>query len=138
MSKDKPPLALLPSAALIEVARVAGHGAEKYSPEDWRGKYPCMEHISAAIHHMLRWKDVSHKDPESKLSHLAHAACRILFALDQELTGHGLDDSWVAMTQEDRDRAVVDKLVSMAYGNPWSEIHDVLQEDDENTGPIII
>ena len=94
----KPQLDLLPSMALLAIGEVLGDGGKIYGRENWRGGIAQSRLIAAAMRHLLKWKDVSHIDPDSGYSHLAHAACGILFALEQECRGQThLDDSWVAV-----------------------------------------
>jgi hypothetical protein len=83
---DKPPVDLLYSSfprALLELARVAGDGAKKYTKDGWvhveDGEY---RYANAAGRHALkRWID-GEKDPESGHRHLAHQAWNILAVLE--------------------------------------------------------
>jgi hypothetical protein len=79
---DKPPMGLLPGKALAEVAKVLAHGAEKYAPENWR-KVEGSRYLDAALRHLFAYRDGEENDPESGLSHKAHAACCILFMLEK-------------------------------------------------------
>lgn len=73
---------LLPKGALEEIVEVLGYGARKYSADNWklvpdaRSRY-----FAAAMRHIMAWHSGEEKDPESGLSHLAHAGCSILFLL---------------------------------------------------------
>lgn len=90
---DKPPMALLPGVALLAVARVMGHGAEKYSPRNWEKGISYSRLSSAFLRHVFSWLSGERRDPESGLSHLAHAACMVLFLLQfEELGREDLDD----------------------------------------------
>jgi hypothetical protein len=44
------------------------------------------------MRHIMAFNDGEDKDPESGLSHLAHAACCIMFLLEFEKTHQELDD----------------------------------------------
>ena len=70
---------LLPPRALLAAARVLAQGAAKYGEENWR-LLPVKDHVNHAIRHLL----LSRTDDTSE-PHLEHAACRILFALDEVL-----------------------------------------------------
>lgn len=87
-------MALLPPESLIEVAKVFGFGAEKYNEDNWRGGFKWRRLISAVLRHVFAWLGGEDKDPESGLSHLAHAACGILMLLSFEINKSGQDDRW--------------------------------------------
>lgn len=70
---------LLPPLAILAVARVLHGGAEKYGPDNWRG-IATADHINHAIVHMFAFLAGDAQD-----EHLAHAVCRLLFALDLDL-----------------------------------------------------
>ncbi len=92
----KPPASLLPGQALLEVAKVLDFGAKKYSPSGWRSGGQWSRHMNSTMRHLLWYIAGQRLDPETGLSHLAHAACDILFLLDYEVTGVGEDDIWKA------------------------------------------
>jgi hypothetical protein len=76
-------LDLLPFAALEDVARVLEYGAKKYSPQGWRHVADGHDrYVAAALRHLHAYAGGEATDRESGLSHLAHAACSILFALE--------------------------------------------------------
>ena len=83
---EKPRMDLLPPKAIFEVAKVLGFGAEKYGPENWRlldnlqGRY-----TAGALRHIFAHMDGERLDPETNLSHLAHALCCLLFKLEIEI-----------------------------------------------------
>lgn len=88
----KPRVDLLPSAPLLAIAEVLGFGADKYAAHNWRKGMDYSRLIGAAYRHLMAYNDGQDKDPESGLSHLAHAGCCILFLLEQEAKGTGTDD----------------------------------------------
>ena len=88
---DKPRTDLLPVDALEEVAKVLGHGAEKYAPNNWRKVDDRMRFYGAAMRHLFAYHRGEDTDPDSGLPHLSHAACSVLFLLECELRGHGAD-----------------------------------------------
>lgn len=69
---------LLPPAALLVIARVLKEGADKYGDDNWRA-IPRKDHMNHALTHML-----THRAGDQTDHHLAHAACRLLFALETE------------------------------------------------------
>lgn len=74
---------LLPPLALREVVKVLTFGAEKYEPDNWkRVPDPNRRYFDAAQRHLWAYKEGEINDPESGVSHLAHALCCIMFMLD--------------------------------------------------------
>lgn len=67
---------LLPGFALLSVAGVLYKGARKYGEWNWL-KIPLEEHLNHALVHLLKLQNESSQEDD-----LAHAACRVLFALD--------------------------------------------------------
>lgn len=89
---DKPPLATLPWKALREVAMAQAYGAQKYSPNNWRKGMEVTRNASCAIRHIADYLDGRDLDDESKRHALAHAACRVLFLLENILEKTAIDD----------------------------------------------
>lgn len=92
--EEKPRTDLLPTAPLLAIAEVLGFGAKKYDAHNWRGGIAYSRLIGAAMRHLLAYNDGEDKDPESGLSHLAHLGCCVVFLLEQEAKGTGLDDRY--------------------------------------------
>jgi hypothetical protein len=91
----KPRTELLPWPALFEVAKVLTKGAEQYGDWNWRKGMSYSRLIGAALRHIGAWADGKNIDPQWGLSHLAHAACCVLFLLTYELDqcpGNNFDD----------------------------------------------
>ena len=70
----------------MEVSRVLTIGAEKYDEENWR-KLDNLQnrYTGAALRHLFAHMDGETLDPETNLSHLAHALCCLLFKLEIEI-----------------------------------------------------
>lgn len=86
---DKPRTELLMKGmprALLEVAKVLTHGAEKYDAHNWklvdRGE---DRYWGAKSRHELLRASGEDFDTDSGLLHLAHEACNALFLLELEL-----------------------------------------------------
>lgn len=90
--KDKPRTDLLPSSALVEVAKVLAHGSDKYGPWNWAKGLAWSRVYGAALRHLFAWVEGEDKDPETGLSHLAHVGCCVLFLLQYTLKEKGQDD----------------------------------------------
>lgn len=93
---DKPRMSLLDRHALEEIARVMGFGAKKYAAHNWRKGLEMSRLLDAALRHINAYNDGEDKDPESGLSHLAHAGCCVMFALRMEKDRPDLDDRFKA------------------------------------------
>jgi hypothetical protein len=74
---------LLPPLACLAVAKVLKHGADKYGANNWH-LISVEENVNHAMVHLL-----ANAAGDGSDDHLEHAACRILFALDQKLSGRG-------------------------------------------------
>jgi len=73
---------LLPIDAVRQVVEVQEYGAQKYTADGWRSVPEAnRRYYDAAQRHLVAWWLGEEKDPESGLSHLAHAACNVLFLL---------------------------------------------------------
>lgn len=91
----KPPLAHLPWDALREVAMVQAYGQSKYGDfYNYKKGMELSRNLSCAIRHITDFMDGDDLDDESGRSHLAHAACRVLFALQNIKDGVAIDDRY--------------------------------------------
>jgi hypothetical protein len=89
---DKVPVDMLPTEALIEIAKVLGFGARKYGRDNWRYGMCWTRVYGALLRHMFAWHQREDRDDESGFLHLAHAACCVLFLLVYAVCGLGTDD----------------------------------------------
>lgn len=94
--QNKPDLSLLSPIALMKTAEVMNFGRKKYAAHNWRGGFLWSRPLAAALRHIFAYLGGEDKDPESGLSHLAHASCCILFVLEFEETHKDLDDRYKA------------------------------------------
>ena len=82
----KPKMNLLPPKAIVEISKVLTFGAAKYDAENWRKLDDLQNRYTAgALRHIFAHMDGEKLDPETNLSHLAHAMCCLLFKLEIEL-----------------------------------------------------
>jgi hypothetical protein len=88
----KPRLFLIPRSAQEAEAQVLGFGAEEYGMHNWRRGFEWSRLIDAALRHIVAFADGEDMDPESGLSHIAHARCMVGFLLAHQLEGLGTDD----------------------------------------------
>lgn len=90
--QDKPRLDLLPFEALVPVGRVLAHGAQKYSPNNWRRGMAWSRLLASALRHIFAWAAGDELDRETGESHIAHALCCLLFLMTYIVTRTGKDD----------------------------------------------
>lgn len=65
-----------------EVAKVLTFGAETYGDNNWQSVENFENRYYAALRrHIAAWRMGEEKDPDSGLSHLAHAACNLMFLM---------------------------------------------------------
>lgn len=76
---------LLPVDSTREIVRVLTFGAKKYTERNWENGLLYSRPYSALLRHLTAWWDGEDKDPETGLSHLAHAGCCVLFLLSYEV-----------------------------------------------------
>jgi hypothetical protein len=91
---DKLPLNLLSTEAMNQTAAVLKFGAIKYAEHNWRKGFAWSRPLAAAMRHITAFNDGEDIDPESGLSHLAHAQCCIMFLLEFQKTHPHLDDRY--------------------------------------------
>jgi hypothetical protein len=91
---EKVRVELLPTKPLLMIGDVLTFGAKKYAAHNWRGGFDYSRLIGANLRHILAFNDGEDNDPESGLSHMAHAGCCTLFLLEQIAKGTGNDDRY--------------------------------------------
>lgn len=74
-------LDLLPPKAVKEVGEVLTFGETKHPGQPWKQMQPNEDHVAAALRHIMEHLDGTTLDSESGRLHLAHAAARLLFAV---------------------------------------------------------
>ena len=73
---------LMPWSEAEEIAKVLTFGADKYSADNWKSVAdPEGRYFAAAMRHLVAWEKGERIDPESGFSHLAHAACCLMFLM---------------------------------------------------------
>lgn len=99
---EKPPIALVPTEAILEIARVLQFGARKYSAHNWRNGISYSRLISAALRHILAFNRGEDSDGESGLSHISHALCCLVFLSTFEANQKtDLDDRYKAESKKE-------------------------------------
>lgn len=89
--KGKPELGLIPQDALIEIAQALMFGKTRYGAHNWTKGMDWHRLVDAFYRHVGAWKEGEDCDKESSVSHLAHAACCIMFLIVYQKRGLGKD-----------------------------------------------
>lgn len=85
-----------PALALYEIQEVLRFGAIKYPPDNYK-TVSIADHLAAAERHLARLKlamheGTSHYDSESGAHHAAHAACRLMFVLQNYISETAIEE----------------------------------------------
>ena len=72
----------IPIYPLTEWAKILTFGAKKYSDRNWEKGFAWSRAYGAVQRHLTSFWDGEDLDPETQLSHLAHAICEITFLLE--------------------------------------------------------
>ena len=99
-------MGLVPVTAIEQIAKVMTYGATKYGAHNWTKGIAYSRLIDAMHRHLSSWENCyeSDNDPETNLSHLAHAACCLSFLIHFETikrdynVEHHLDDRPIKST----------------------------------------
>lgn len=89
---QKPDMSLLSPFALEEIAKVMSAGKIKYGADNWRAGIAFSRLYSAVMRHLTAYNRGETKDPETGLSHLAHACCGLFMMIEFEATKPTLND----------------------------------------------
>lgn len=99
---QKAPLALLPWAALDEMAFVQAYGHKKYGNFfNYRKGMEVSRHLSCAIRHIRDYMNGHDVDHESGRNPLAHAMVRLAFVLENLKDGTAIDDRYKDLKKKD-------------------------------------
>ena len=91
---DKPRMDLLDAEALEELTKVLTFGAKKYADENWRKGISFRRLLAAALRHVFAFMRGEDKDPETGLSHMAHAMCCAMFVIWMQRHRPDMDDRY--------------------------------------------
>ena len=72
---------LIDMPSFEELVRVLEFGKQKYSRDNWKKGRPWLEIYDATLRHLVSWREGEDIDPESGLSHLAHAQANLMFLI---------------------------------------------------------
>lgn len=91
---NKPDFTYLSYEFMEEMVKVREFGAKKYTRNNWKKGFKVTRSLAAALRHIYSFLRGETNDPESGLSHLAHAACCL---------EHAIYDMKVHPENDDRD-----------------------------------
>lgn len=95
---DKLPMGLTDPEFDKALAEVLQFGAKKYAPESWKKLEGAEQrYMDALLRHINAHRRGEYADSESGLSHLAHAACNLMFLMYFEREAHK-----TRLTEEER------------------------------------
>lgn len=89
---EKPRMDLLCPFAIEELAKVLTFGSQKYSAWNWSKGISTTRLIAAALRHLFAYARGEDTDPETGLSHVAHAMCCCMFIVGMPHYISGQDD----------------------------------------------
>jgi len=92
---------LLPIPAILEIIKVLQYGAVIHGEWNWKKGMSYSRLYSASQRHLTSWWSGQSFDPESRINHLAHAACSLLFLMCYEIDEIGNDDRCVESSDSD-------------------------------------
>jgi DNA-binding transcriptional MerR regulator len=139
-NEGKPEIHQVPRCLITETAKVLTYGERKYAKYNWRKGGDYSIPYDCLMRHMTAWWEGEENDPESGLSHLAHAAANIAFLLFYKEKGVGIDNRPVTEnlekgsteeidpfpTQESNIQKVIDQIektfsVEGNFDHQWDE-----------------
>ncbi len=94
---EKLGMQMLSPVAIVELTRVLDFGKQKYAENNWRKGLKTTRLLAATLRHTFAYMSGETNDPESGLSHIAHAMCCCMFILELAVTKPELDDRFVVI-----------------------------------------
>jgi hypothetical protein len=85
-------LELFPPKALEAISEILTFGSQKYDAWNWAKGMDWSRVYGALQRHLNAWYSGINLDPETNKSHLAHAACCLIFLIEYQRMDVGADD----------------------------------------------
>ena len=127
----KPHLSLIDPLFIREVARALTLPtlSGKYAPHNWRNGIEVSRLLNSTMRHVNEFNDGEDTDPETGVSHLAHAACNLMFALRMMKDRPDLDDRYKSGISEQLDKEYAEYVESgRKISTPWVRVGSVSKE----------
>lgn len=90
----KPRVELVSEVALLGLAQVLTHGAEKYAADNWRKGMEWRRLIGSAFRHLLDFSMGIDTDADSGLPSIDHLACCVMFLSEYQKRQLGTDNRY--------------------------------------------
>ncbi len=112
---------LLSGEWLIDVTNVLMFGATKYSAHNWRLSFKFCRVYDAILRHIFEYNSGRIQDEESKLEHLSHASCNLMFLTELQETHEmkEFDDRYRPETNIDK-APVKEEIITKPSDTPQS------------------
>lgn len=104
--EGKEPVDLIPYEALVEIAKVLDFGAKKYKRANWAGGIKYSRLLAASMRHLGKYNSGEDIDSETGISHIAHAACNLVFLLWMAKNRPDMDDRWIKEVIKTTEKAL--------------------------------
>jgi hypothetical protein len=92
---------LITPEMIEQLSLVLAYGAKKYEDRNWEKGMKWSRCFGALMRHLWAWWKGEYSDPESGFSHLAHAACCLMFLITYEYRQTGTDDRYTILVKEE-------------------------------------
>lgn len=79
---------------IFDIAKVLDFGAAKYTKDNWRTSGSWCKCADSGLRHLLAYIQGEVYDQESGLPHLAHFGCNLVFLIEFQRSGSGVDDRY--------------------------------------------
>lgn len=90
---SKPPLSAVPGGPLFQVGAALLYGGCKYGRHNYRpAGVRASVYFDAVMRHLWAWWEGEDLDPDSGVTHLAHACAGLMVFMDSEMAGNHTDD----------------------------------------------
>lgn len=135
-NKDKLQWSLVDFKSFEEMVRVLEFGAQKYAPNNWKKGLPVNQICESTLRHLFAFMNGEDVDEESKLNHIAHAQCNLMFLQWMLANKPELDNRVVLKTLSDEEIFVCEECGSEDIEERmWVGINDGIitdsAEDDD-------
>lgn len=110
---DKLRYDLVPPKSLEKVVKILTLGSKKYNDNNWVKCDSLMRYYAAAQRHLNAWANNEDVDIESSETHLAHAACCLMFMMEIQDINKNADDRYKRPVNVD---GITDEDIDNMYG----------------------
>lgn len=136
--EGKPRMDLIEYTSIAEIAKVMGYGADKYTAYNWKGGIAQSRLYAAALRHLGQYWSGEDTDPETGISHVAHAGCNIMMLLWMIKNRPDLDDRYIPEVKLEAVEEKKSETYSY-YGGGEITFHDAVYpyKQDEYSSEVV-